>query len=97
MTPDEAFAASAGLFDMAGNVFEWTADNYAAYSTSGSSACGNRSGLTNALCNNDATGLRMVRGGSWSSGVASRRAASRLSVAPADRYDNLGFRCARTR
>ena len=93
-----AFAASAGLFDMAGNVFEWTADNYAAYSTSGSSACGNRSGLTNALCNNDATGYRVIRGGSWSFGVADLRAASRVSGTPASRnYGNPGFRCARTR
>ena len=92
-----SFAASAGLFDMAGNVFEWTADNYEPYSTSGSSACGNRSGLTNVLCNNDATGYRVFRGGSWVYQVEFLRAASRFIGAPADRLIDLGFRCARTR
>ena len=92
-----SFAASAGLFDMAGNVFEWTADNYAAYSTGGSSACGHPSGLTNALCNNNATGLRVYRGGSWDFDVAYLRAASRYGSTPAGRFNGLGFRCARTR
>ena len=92
-----SFAPSAGLFDMAGNVREWTADNYAVYLTSGSSACGNPSGLTNALCNNDATDRHVVRGGSWINYVEYLRAASRMYNAPANRFIDIGFRCARTR
>ncbi len=87
-----SFAATAGLFDMAGNVWEWTADNYGDYPS-----C--RMSSTNPLCNNSAIGDRVIRGGSWGGtwliDAALLRAASRSSVAPAYRYNFLGFRCAR--
>jgi formylglycine-generating enzyme required for sulfatase activity len=83
-----SFAATAGLFDMAGNVREWTADNYGRYPS-----C--RMSSTNPLCNNDATGYRVFRGGSWYDGAAYLRAASRSFNTPASRVSVLGFRCAR--
>jgi formylglycine-generating enzyme required for sulfatase activity len=100
---DAAFAAGAtpaGVRHMVGNVWEWTADNYGPYSTTTSSdPCINRSGRQNPICNNSATGGRVIRGGSWSifDVVANLRSASRDVIgAPVYRNDNRGFRCAGT-
>ena len=38
---------------------------------------------------------RVIRGGSWTDDARNVRAASRNHNEPADRNDNLGFRCAR--
>jgi iron(II)-dependent oxidoreductase len=100
---DAAFAAGAtpaGVRHMVGNVWEWTADNYGSYSTTTSSdPCINRSGRQNPMCNNGATGVRVIRGGSWGVigvVVAYLRSASRFYDTPMDRIINLGFRCAGT-
>ncbi len=86
-----SFVATAALLDMAGSLWEWTADRYARHSC--------RTSLTDPLCNENASlsAYRVIRGGSWGSTVqAFLRPASRSSVAPAHRNgDGLGFRCAR--
>jgi formylglycine-generating enzyme required for sulfatase activity len=88
------FAATGGFFDLAGNVWEWTADNYSAYTSS----CVTRASSRNPLCNYSAAGTRAFRGGAWD-GIsdADLRSASRGSGTPAGQdYFFLGFRCAGT-
>ncbi len=67
-----AGATPEGILDLAGNVWEWTADWYDA--------------------SKDA---RVLRCGSWGSGQRNLRAADRSRYRPGDRFDDIGFRCAR--
>ena len=77
-----------GLYDMLGNVCEWTADwwneNYNGAPDDGS-----------AWTTGD-SGRRVVRGGSFTGHPVSVRAGSRGSIGLEDRYDIVGFRLART-
>ena len=59
-----------GLYDILGNVYEWTWDGSGAF--------------------------RVDRGGSWNAYARSTRAARRYGYGPAVRYNNLGFRPARS-
>jgi formylglycine-generating enzyme required for sulfatase activity len=81
-----AGASPAGLFDMAGNVWEWTADWMGDYTSGGSAAALNPTGPS--------TGAeRVFRGGQWFSSVSSAvRTTSRGSADPSFR-DFAGFRC----
>ena len=75
-----------GLFDMHGNVGEWTTDRYAAYSASPvTDPVGPSSGS-----------YRVFRGGSWYTIARYCRSADRSGIAPADRDVALGFRLLRT-
>ncbi len=68
-----------GLMDMAGNVWEWTASGYSDDYSKG---------RVNAA--------RVNHGGGWNNDdPAVVRSANRSRDAPAVRYNNLGFRCAR--
>jgi len=73
-----------GLFDMLGNVREWTCSAYTE---------GGYDGHEN-TCTNDASSRRVNRGGSWGNKPDSVRSANRLRDGPTYRDSLLGFRLA---
>lgn len=75
-----------GLLDMAGNVSEWVADNYAEGSTRASARA---SGPTK-------RSRRVVRGGDYMSGAPWLRGAARGGLPASTRWPQVGFRCARS-
>jgi formylglycine-generating enzyme required for sulfatase activity len=77
-----------GLFDMHGNVWQWTED---CWNESYENAPGD--GLTNAAGNCEE---RVLRGGSWGNDPQLLRAARRIWGLAEYRYDFVGFRVART-
>jgi formylglycine-generating enzyme required for sulfatase activity len=62
-----------GLFDMSGNVWEWTSSSWG-----------------------DQPNQRVLRGGSWNSNPQNLRSAFRFRNGTGVRYNNYGFRVART-
>ncbi len=81
-------ASAYGVFDMAGNVWEWVADWYQEdyYIVSPS----------NDPQGPEAGSARVLRGASWYEGVIEIRLARRIFNDPSGTYNRLGFRCART-
>ena len=74
-----------GLYDMAGNVWEWTASVYDE----------NYGGGEQRVADAGAGGLRVIRGGSWSYGPGRVRSAARDNWTPGSRGDHDGFRLSR--
>ncbi len=74
-----------GLYDMLGNVWQWTC-----------SAWSNSYDGSEQRCQTTGDAYRVVRGGSWNRLPRRVRAAYRGIGAPSYRNDNLGFRLART-
>lgn len=74
-----------GLYDMPGNVWEWTRDEHCPYTTAPTTdpvgMCGSP--------------LHVIRGGSWYFGADSARCALRYTHRPQDRGFSLGFRVVR--
>jgi formylglycine-generating enzyme required for sulfatase activity len=87
--PVGSFAANAfGLYDMIGNVWEWTEDCfYGDYAT----ASADSAARADATCTS-----RSVRGGDWFSSEASLRPAVRAKANVQAHHDDIGFRVVRT-
>jgi len=88
-SPVGSFAANHfGLYDMAGNVWQWVEDcNASNYSE----ATSDGSAFRSQHCDQ-----RVVRGGAWNSSPLDLRSANRGGDGPESRDPDLGFRVART-
>ena len=87
--PVDSFSANPwGLFNVHGNVWEWTQD---CWNETYASASSDGLAFTAGDCSR-----RVLRGGSWSNGPGSLRAALRIRYDPAGRDYGYGFRLART-
>jgi len=73
-----------GIFDMMGNVYEWTLDWYGPVDASG--VQGNPRGP-------DAGKDKVIRGGAWNSPAHYLRVSDRVARSPELRYSDVGFRC----
>lgn len=78
-----------GLYDMAGNVYEWCQD---VYDGQFYTECHNQGIAENSLKLDNRTLARVLRGGSWSDNFGHCRPSCRLYFHPDGRPSNVGFR-----
>jgi formylglycine-generating enzyme required for sulfatase activity len=85
-----------GLYDMAGNVWEFLADEWGAYPSAPqiNPVAGGNLFLDNSFL--AVTTRRVIRGGSWGGAPVNLRVAYRDSHPPEGARDFVGFRCARS-
>jgi formylglycine-generating enzyme required for sulfatase activity len=81
-----------GLFDMHGNAWEWTQSLYKGYGKAESGMMDDKEDKTD-INNHDS---HMERGGSFYMQAVAVRSANRQRVVPTSRYNDAGFRPART-
>ena len=85
-SPVGSFAANGyGLYDMAGNVFEWCWDWYGSYGS------GAQTDPTGAASGSD----RVLRGGRWNNFAGYCRVSGRFTDYPTGSNNGYGFRCVR--
>ena len=78
-----------GLYDVAGNLWEWCSTKYASYPYDPNDGRENPPATYNECC-------RVLRGGSWYTYASRLPCAYRIYYDPYIRYGTVGFRCART-
>ena len=74
-----------GLYDMHGNVWEWTCSEYLAYEDKKHTEC-----ISDGRVRNE--NKRTIRGGSWLNEAKGIRSANRFYGWPDGRFNNVGFR-----
>jgi formylglycine-generating enzyme required for sulfatase activity len=85
--PVGSYRANAfGLFDVAGNVWEWTMDCYQSY---------RQAPADGSPSNPPECARRVIRGGSWSDATRNLRSADRTASSPAATLKIVGFRVVR--
>lgn len=85
--PVGSFSAHNGLYDMQGNVWEWTCSAYEH----------NYNGSENSCVNKNNSRSRVLRGGSWDFKPKHLRSANRYRLTATKRGSIVGFRVVRTR
>ncbi|MEZ4405625.1 MAG: formylglycine-generating enzyme family protein [Polyangiales bacterium] len=95
-----SFAASGGLYDMAGQVWQWMADRYVPYSDP---TCWGDAVRVDPLCEPTTGSTFTLRGGFWgnprdtlANNITSLRSATRGFDPPSVAYEGAGFRCVRS-